>query len=137
MGKRIPSRDDVLRLLDLLNEHVADDLESDVLEFKLWEEVKKNMIVAAEYAVCFANAHGGLIVFGVKDRTRGRKKQSRGVSVTIWMCGDEESIKARTRRSPLTLRNYRFQKELCFLLGCPRPRQGKPVVQQGGCSRFA
>ncbi|TSA51162.1 hypothetical protein D4R47_00985, partial [archaeon] len=78
MGKKIPSRDDILKLLDLLNEHVADDLESDVLEFKPWEEVKKNMIVAVEYAVCFANAHGGLIVFGVKDRTRGREEAITG-----------------------------------------------------------
>lgn len=70
--KTIPSRDDVLRLLDQLNERVADDLESDVLEFKPWEGAKKSMTVAVECAVCFANAYGGLIVFGVKDRTRGR-----------------------------------------------------------------
>lgn len=78
MAKTIPSRDDVLRLLDQLNEHVADDLESDVLEFKPWEGVKKGMTVAVEYVVCFANAYGGLIVFGVKDRTLGREKAITG-----------------------------------------------------------
>jgi len=94
MGKKIPSRDDVLRLLDQLNEHVADDLESDVLEFKPWEDVKKNMIVAREYAVCFANARGGLIVFGVKDRTRGREEAITGCErydLDVWRRGIYQS----------------------------------------------
>lgn len=78
MAKKIPSRDDVLRLLDQLNEHVADDLESEVLEFKPWEDPKKSMGIAVEYVVCFANAYGGLIVFGVKDRTLGREKAITG-----------------------------------------------------------
>jgi len=87
MAKTIPSRDDVLRLLDQFNEHVADDLESDVLEFKPWEGAKKSMTVAVEYAVCFANAYGGLIVFGVKDRTRGREEAITGCNrydLDVW-----------------------------------------------------
>ena len=57
---------------------MADDLESDVLDFKPWEGPKKSMTAAVEYTVCFANAYGGLIVFGVKDRTRGREEAITG-----------------------------------------------------------
>ena len=34
--------------------------------------------MAVEYTVCFANAHGGLIVFGVKDQILGREKAITG-----------------------------------------------------------
>lgn len=69
----IPSREDIRKLLDELSTHTADDLESEVLEFKPWlSDVRENQAVAAETAICFANSEGGVIVFGVKDRTRGR-----------------------------------------------------------------
>jgi ATP-dependent DNA helicase RecG len=38
------------------------------------------MRVAIEYAVCFANADGGVIVFGVADHTRGRAAAVHGTS---------------------------------------------------------
>jgi ATP-dependent DNA helicase RecG len=70
----IPSREDILRLLDELNRgKIADDLESEFVDFKPWSsDVKDNQKVAVEMAVCFANSDGGSIVFGVKDDTRGR-----------------------------------------------------------------
>ena len=69
----IPSRDEIAALLDRLEEHPADDLESEVLEFKPWhDDPKRNQQVAVEYAACLANHLGGVIVFGVKDRVIGR-----------------------------------------------------------------
>ena len=70
----IPSREDILRLLDELNRgKIADDLESEVIDFKPWlPDVKENQSVAVELAICFANNQGGVIVFGVKDNTRDR-----------------------------------------------------------------
>jgi ATP-dependent DNA helicase RecG len=38
------------------------------------------MKIAVEYAACFANAEGGVVVFGVADRTRGRAKAIHGAS---------------------------------------------------------
>lgn len=70
--KRIPSDETVLQLLDRLHEVHVDELESEVLDFKRWEGAKKSLSEAVEAAVCFANAEGGLTVFGVKDRVKGR-----------------------------------------------------------------
>jgi len=36
--------------------------------------------VAVDYAVAFANAEGGVIVFGIADRIRGWKNAIHGVS---------------------------------------------------------
>jgi ATP-dependent DNA helicase RecG len=88
----IPSRQDILRLLDELNRgKVADDLESEVVDFKPWlADLKENQAVAVEYAVCFANSDGGVIVFGVRDRTRGRKAAISGCTgydLDIWRRG--------------------------------------------------
>ncbi len=98
----LPSREDILRLLDELNTHVADDLESGVLDFKPWlPDVRDNQGVAAEAAICFANSEGGVIVFGVRDRTRGRTAAitgCRGYDLDIW----RRAIYASTR-PPLTV----------------------------------
>ena len=67
-----PANSEILALLDSFATRVADDLESEVLEFKPWNDAKSDMRVAVEYAVCFANAGGGVIVFGVADDVRGR-----------------------------------------------------------------
>jgi len=69
----VPTDTDIQRLLDELDSgKVADDLESQWLDFKLWHEAKRDMRVACEYAVCFANADGGAVVFGVDDKASGR-----------------------------------------------------------------
>jgi hypothetical protein len=39
--KRIPSYETILQLLDRLDEFPADELESEVLDFKRWEGAKK------------------------------------------------------------------------------------------------
>jgi len=76
----IPTNDEVLALLDRLKSVTADDLESQWLDFKPWQRPKDDMKIAVEYAACFANAEGGVVVFGVADRTRGRAKAIHGAS---------------------------------------------------------
>ena len=76
--KRLPSREEILVLLDRLEQERADALESDVLDFKRWRDPKSIMSEAIEAAVCFANADGGIIVFGVRDRTIGRRQAITG-----------------------------------------------------------
>jgi ATP-dependent DNA helicase RecG len=73
------STDEILKLLDKLETHTADDLETEYLEFKPWNDIKSVRKDAIEYTVCFANASGGVIVFGVKDQVKGRKKAIQGI----------------------------------------------------------
>jgi len=84
----VPTDTDIQRLLDELDSgKVADDLESQWLDFKLWHETKGDMRVAREYAVSFANADGGVVVFGVDDKAAGRVNAIRGcgkVDIDIW-----------------------------------------------------
>ncbi len=55
----MPTNNDILASLDRLETQTADDLESEFLEFKPWlPNVKDNMTVALEIAVCFAKACG-------------------------------------------------------------------------------
>ncbi|MCG2767085.1 MAG: putative DNA binding domain-containing protein [Anaerolineae bacterium] len=76
--KRLPSREQVLALLDRLDQEPADALESDVLDFKRWQDARASMSEAIETAACFANADGGVIVFGVRDRVVGRRQAITG-----------------------------------------------------------
>jgi ATP-dependent DNA helicase RecG len=68
----IPDDNDIQQLLAQLDSQIADELESQFLDFKPWQGPKEDLKVACEYAVCFANASGGVVVFGVADKTRGR-----------------------------------------------------------------
>lgn len=90
----VPTNEEILCLLERLDNKVADDLESDWLEFKPWDGPKESMRVAVEYAVCFANTGGGVIVFGVADRTRGRAGAVHGVAkvdLDVWRRGIYDS----------------------------------------------
>ncbi len=66
-------------MLDRLETIPADSLESDLLDFKLWENSKNSLKVAVEYAVCFANSKGGALVFGINDKVIGRGNAVQGV----------------------------------------------------------
>ncbi len=66
----IPSNEDILALLAQLDDAIADALESEFLHFKPSLGPKEDLKVACEYAVCFANAAGGVVVFGVADKQR-------------------------------------------------------------------
>ena len=83
----IPTNTEILTQLARLDTETADDLETQWLEFKPWTGPEDDMRVAIEYTVCFANAEGGVIVFGVADRTRGRTAAIHGAGrcdLDIW-----------------------------------------------------
>jgi len=75
----VPSTADILALLDQLEHHIADDLEGQYLDFKPSQGPKEDLKVACEYAVCFANAGGGAVVFGVSDKVKGRAQAIQGI----------------------------------------------------------
>lgn len=92
----LPSPESILTLLPILDEKVAEALESETLDFKRWEDGKKSLAVAVETAICFANAEGGVIVFGVKDDVVGRRQAITGCErydLDVWRRG----IYERTR----------------------------------------
>ena len=74
----IPDKIQIEALLGQLEFCIADDLESAFLDFKPWQGTKEDLRVACEYAVCFANASGGAIVFGVADKVSGRAHAIQG-----------------------------------------------------------
>jgi len=76
----IPDRTQILVLLDRLEYYPGDMLESQFLDFKRSQGPKEDLKVACEYASCFANASGGVLVFGVDDKVQGRAKAIHGVS---------------------------------------------------------
>lgn len=95
-----PTSAEIATLLDRLNAVTADDMETEFLEFKPWlPDMKDNMRIALEYAACFANhPGGGVIVFGVKDRTRGRAQAisgCRGYDLQTWRTHLYDNIRPR------------------------------------------
>lgn len=74
----IPDTAKILALLDQLEHCIADDLENQFLDFKPWQGPKEDLKLACEYAICFSNASGGVLVFGVADKVRGRAQAIQG-----------------------------------------------------------
>lgn len=74
----IPNTAQILALLDQLERCIADDLESQFLDFKPWQGPKEDLKLACEYAACFANADGGVVIFGVADKVLGRTRAIQG-----------------------------------------------------------
>ncbi len=74
----VPDTAQILALLDRLDSCIADDLESQFLDFKPWQGPKDDLKLACEYACCFANGGGGVVVFGVADKVRGRRQAIHG-----------------------------------------------------------
>lgn len=86
----IPTNEEILKILDEFKFKCADDIETKFLEFKPWNGPKASMKEAIEYAVCFANAEGGVIVFGVADGKCGRDKVIHGAenyNLDVWRRG--------------------------------------------------
>ena len=86
----IPSPEFISKLLAGIDESPADQFESEVLDFKRWIDAKKSLSEAVQMAVCFANADGGVVVFGVKDDVRGRAQAITGCTrydLDIWRRG--------------------------------------------------
>lgn len=76
---------DIRRLLDELDQHPANDLESQDLDFKEWSRRGMAEAVASvvEVAICMANGGGGTVVFGVQEKVVGRAKAILGVPVEV------------------------------------------------------
>lgn len=74
----IPDNVEILELLEQLDQCCADDLESQFVDFKAWPGPKEALKIACEYAACFANATGGVLVFGIADKLRGRQQAIQG-----------------------------------------------------------
>lgn len=86
----LPSDTEILAELDRLRDATADDLETVHLEFKPWTGAKDDMRLAVEYSACLANAEGGVIVFGVADRLKGRTEAihgAKGYDLDVWRRG--------------------------------------------------
>ncbi len=75
------SKDEVYKLLDKLETNIADDLESQRLDFKQWitRSFDDNIKLMLKMAVCMANGGGGSVVFGVADKVIGRSNAILGV----------------------------------------------------------
>lgn len=83
-------------LLDRLEHVPADELESQWLDFKPWNDTKQELKTACEYAACFANAEGGLLVFGVDDKQIGRDRAihgARGFDLDVFRRGIYEGTR--------------------------------------------
>jgi len=80
----------ILDLLPLLDEQIADDLESETLDFKECPTETKLRELAKEMAICLGNASGGTVVFGVRERVHGRTKAIIGID----FAPDLEALKA-------------------------------------------
>ena len=73
----IPTNDEIRALLAQLDEgRCADELETEFIDFKAYGDPKEEKKLALEYAVCFANAEGGVVVFGVSDKERGGRTKA-------------------------------------------------------------
>ena len=76
----MPTKDEVRALLHQLEGRTADALEAEDLEFKPWDaDLKALHRVLREAVVCLANARGGTIIVGVRDRVRTRREAIQGV----------------------------------------------------------
>jgi len=69
-------------LLEELDNHPADKLEDQDLDFKEWNlhSMANAVALVVEMAICMANGGGGTLVFGVNDKAVGRNKAILGVS---------------------------------------------------------
>lgn len=69
------TKEEIRGLLKRLDGEPADALEDECLEFKPWETDPKSLHrTLRENVVCLANARGGTIVVGVRDKVRSRKE---------------------------------------------------------------
>ncbi|KAB8136808.1 transcriptional regulator [Gracilibacillus oryzae] len=92
------SKQDVYQLLDKLESNIADDLESQTLDFKQWNKrsLDDNVKLMLKMAVCMANGGGGSIVFGVADKVKGRSDAILGVPQEIDTTLLQKSIYEKT-----------------------------------------
>lgn len=78
---KMKSKKEIINLIAQLENHIADDLEGQDLDFKQWDErsLNENIQKMIKYAVCMANGGGGSVVFGIADKVRGIENVLKGV----------------------------------------------------------
>jgi len=70
----------------------ADSLESATLDFKRQRRSRDDAVCGlAETAACFANAKGGVVVVGVRDRPGGPTRSKAPTSSPTWCCAGSTS----------------------------------------------
>jgi len=74
------SPEKILSVLPLLDEQIADELETETLDFKECPSETKLRELAKEMAICFGNTSGGTVVFGVRERVIGCDKAIVGIN---------------------------------------------------------
>jgi ATP-dependent DNA helicase RecG len=84
-GVWLKSTLEISLLLDRLETCIADDLESQDLDFKQWNErsMDDNVKLMIDMAVCMANGGGGSVVFGVADKVKGKTNALKGIPLQI------------------------------------------------------
>ncbi len=76
---------EISKLLEELDDRIADELEEQDLDFKQWDSksMDKAVKLVVNMAVCMANSGGGTVVFGVADAVMSRQKAILGVPPEI------------------------------------------------------
>ena len=80
-------------LLGQLENKIADELESQELDFKQWEDNFKEMMkILVRAVVSFANAGEGMVIAGVKERVKGCENAIIGVPRSVDALSVQKSI---------------------------------------------
>jgi len=81
----MPTKQEIVDLLDRLNEVPAAQLEDQRLDFKEWDRrsYKDSAGKILEAVICMANGGGGTVVVGVNDKKVGRKDAILGVPADL------------------------------------------------------
>ncbi len=79
------SKVEIIELLNSLETKIADDLESQRLDFKKWinRSLDDNIKMMTKMAVCMANGGGGSVLFGVADNIKGKSNAILGIPKEI------------------------------------------------------
>lgn len=79
------SKSEIMEIISKLEHHIADDFETQDLDFKQWNDKSSedNVNKMIKYAVCMANGGGGSVVFGVSDNVKGLYNVLTGIPFNI------------------------------------------------------
>ena len=87
----------IQNLLEELDNKIADELEGQELDFKEWAGNAKEMIqILVRTIVSFANADGGIIIVGIRERVKGRENAILGIPKSIDILDLQRSVYDRT-----------------------------------------
>lgn len=77
--------EEILNIINKLDNHIADDFEAQDLDFKEWNDRSRNdaMKLVVKMAVCMANGGGGTVVFGIRDKIKGKENAILGMPLDI------------------------------------------------------